>query len=63
MTKPDRLYRARPPTEFKGSLVARLDPTTNVVTFNEEVFDLKDSRDLRFLRSMDDVEDEIHLQH
>ncbi len=60
--KHERLYRARPPTDFKGSLVARLDVPTNVVTFNEEVVDLHLSDHLRAMREMTDTNAELHLQ-
>lgn len=50
----ERLYRARPPNEFHGGIVAKLDAKNNIVTYNWEFFDLKISDDLRTLRSMTD---------
>lgn len=58
----ERLYRPRPPTDFRGSTVARLDVPTNVVTYNSEVVDLHISDHLRALRQLDDTATEVHLQ-
>lgn len=62
MTTHERLYRPRPPTDFKGSMVARLDVPTNVVTFNSEIVDLRISDHLRALRELDDTTTELFLQ-
>lgn len=56
MTTATRLYRARPPEFFTDGVCAWLDIATNVVTFNEQELDLRVSRDLRFLRELDEVE-------
>lgn len=55
-SQPERLYRPRPPSEFESGVTAWLDPKTNVVTYNNEEWDLHISRDLRMLRGMDEVE-------
>ena len=52
----ERLYRPRPPEFFKDGIVASLDVDTNVVTYNIEVFDLKETRDRHFLNLLDENE-------
>lgn len=49
---PDRLYRPRPADYFEPGIVAKLNSTTNVVTYNSEVFNLRDSKDFGTLRRM-----------
>ena len=53
---PERLYRPRPPEFFSDGVFAWLDVNTNVVTFNEDEMSLRSSRDLRFLRQLDEAE-------
>lgn len=62
MRQRERLYRPRPHEDFPGMLVAKLDVATNVVTYDQELLDPRNSRDLRFLRNLDEDEDELYLQ-
>ena len=52
----ERLYRSRSSLAFKDGIAAFLDVDTNVVTINQDQFDLRIPRDLRMLRNLDEVE-------
>jgi hypothetical protein len=45
MNKNTRLFRPRPPEEFTDGKVARYDQQNNIVIYNMEMFDLRNSWD------------------
>lgn len=51
----ERLYRPRPPSWFSQGMIAWYDEATNIVTYDENEFDLRISRDLGLLRKLDKV--------
>lgn len=55
MNKSTRLFRPRPPEEFTDGVAAWLNPKTNVVTYNMEMFDLRRSPDFAALNSLTDA--------
>ncbi len=52
---PIRLFRARPPEEFHGGIVAKYYEKDNIVTYNQDFFDLRDSADFGTLNRMTDT--------
>lgn len=49
---PARLFRARPPEEFQGDIVAKYNEKDNIVTYNSEFFNLRVSKDFGMLNQM-----------
>lgn len=52
MPSPIRLFRARPPEEFHGGIVAKYYEKDNIVTYNREFFDLRVCKDFGMLNQM-----------
>lgn len=49
----ERLYRPRPPSWFSQGMIAWYDEASNVVIYDENKFDLRNTRDFRMLRRLD----------
>lgn len=49
----ERLYRPRPPSWFSQGMIAWYDEASNVVIYDENKFDLRNSRDFGMLRRLD----------
>lgn len=54
LPSPTRLFRARPPEEFQGGIVAKYYEKDNIVTYNREFFNLRTCKDFGTLNQMNE---------